>query len=581
MNDTQSMDVINQIRSKVDIVDIISEYLPLTQRGKNFFGVCPFHDDTHPSMSVSREKQIYKCFSCGASGNVFNFIMDYEHVSFREALVILANKTGIDIGNVHVKKENNKYEEFYKVYDLALKFFQNNINTAQGKQAKEYLEQRQIDESIIKEFSIGLALSSRDSLLTLLTKKKYSNELLNELGLTVNNYDNFIDRIIFPLWDVNGRVVGFSGRIYHPNSNQNKYVNTKETPIFKKGQTIYNYHRAREYARRDKSIIVMEGFMDVIRAYTIGVKNVVALMGTAMTKEQIQLIKRLSNQVILCFDGDDAGRKATLTNGELLVKAGVTKIKVIALENNEDPDTYIIKNKGEKFKTLIENAMNYSDYKINSLKIGINFNSDIEKSNYINQVIKEASTIKDEIRVEILLKNLAKEFDLSYNTLEKRLMEFKSDEEKKQEKIDIPKVEKPKHNKYEKATYEYLYYMLVNEKAIIYYDRENIFFPIEKARFLASEISYYYKKYGRITIADFYTYLQDKKDLLALLNIVLTYDKKELINQEDIEALAKVIREYNVVQEIKRLKEKMKNVIDPLEKAKIADEIRKLKIGSV
>ncbi len=581
MNDTQSMDVINQIRSKVDIVDIISEYLPLMQRGKNFFGVCPFHDDTHPSMSVSREKQIYKCFSCGASGNVFNFIMDYEHVSFREALVILANKTGIDIGNVHVKKENNKYEEFYKIYDLALKFFQNNINTAQGRQAKEYLEQRQIDESIIKEFSIGLALSSRDSLLTLLTKKKYSNKLLNELGLTVNNYDNFIDRIIFPLWDANGRVVGFSGRIYHPNSNQNKYVNTKETPIFKKGQTIYNYHRARDYARRDKSIIIMEGFMDVIRAYTIGVKNVVALMGTAMTKEQIQLIKRLSNQVILCFDGDDAGRKATLTNGELLVKAGVKKIKVIALENNEDPDTYIIKNKGEKFKALIENAMNYSDYKINSLKIGINFNSDIEKSNYINQVIKEASMIKDEIRVEILLKNLAKEFDLSYNTLEKRLMEFKSDEEKKQEKIDIPKVEKPKHNKYEKATYEYLYYMLVNEKAIIYYDQENIFFPIEKARFLASEISYYYKKYGRITIADFYTYLQDKKDLLALLNIVLTYDKKEQINQEDIEALAKVIREYNVVQEIKRLKEKMKNVIDPLEKAKIADEIRKLKIGSV
>lgn len=581
MNDTHSMDVINQIRSKVDIVDIISEYLPLTQRGKNFFGVCPFHDDTHPSMSVSLEKQIYKCFSCGASGNVFNFIMDYEHVSFREALVILANKTGIDIGNVHVKKENNKYEEFYKIYDLALKFFQNNINTAQGRQAKEYLEQRQIDESIIKEFSIGLALSSRDSLLTLLTKKKYSNTLLNELGLTVNNYDNFIDRIIFPLWDVNGRVVGFSGRIYHPNSNQNKYVNTKETPIFKKGQTIYNYHRAREYARRDKSIIIMEGFMDVIRAYTIGVKNVVALMGTAMTKEQIQLIKRLSNQVILCFDGDEAGRKATLTNGELLVKAGVTHIKVIALENDDDPDTYIIKNKGEKFKALIENAMNYSDYKINSLKRGINFNSDIEKSNYINQVIKEASMIKDEIRVEIILKNLAKEFDLSYNTLEKRLMEFKTNEESKQLVIAKPKMPKPKHNKYEKATYEYLYYMLVNEKAIIYYDKENIFFPIEKARFLASEISYYYKKYGIITIADFYTYLQDKKDLLDLLNIVLTYDKKEEVQQEDIEALAKVIREYNEVQEIKRLKEKMKDVIDPLEKAKIADEIRKLKIGSV
>lgn len=580
MNDTSSIDVINQIRNKVDIVDIISDYLPLTQRGKNFFGVCPFHDDTNPSMSVSREKQIYKCFSCGASGNVFNFLMDYEHISFREALSLLSEKTGIDIGKVQVKKEKNKYEEFYTIYDLALKYFQNNINTVQGKQAKEYLKNRKINEEVIKEFRIGLSLSIRDGLLSLLTKKKYNNKLLNDLGLTVNNYDNFIDRIIFPLWDANGRTVGFSGRIYHPSSNQNKYVNTKETPIFKKGQTIYNYHRAREYARKDKCILVMEGFMDVIRAYTIGVKNVVALMGTAMTKEQIQLIKHLSNHVILCFDGDDAGRKATLANGDLLVKAGVNNIKVIALENNDDPDTYIIKNGEDKFKALIENAINYSDYKINSLKKGINFNSDIEKSAYINNVIQEASTIKDEIRVEIILKNLAKEFDLSYNTLEKRLLEFTT-KEKKTPIVYEQKEKTKKRNKYEKATYEYLYYMLVENQAIIYYDRENIFFPIEKARYLASEISYYYKKFGRINIADFYTYLQDKKELLEILNIVLTYDVKETIKKEDITALAKVIREYNVVQKVKSLKEKMKDVIDPLEKAKIADEIRKLKIGSV
>ena len=234
MNDTNNIDLINQIRSKVDIVDIISEYIPLTQRGKNFFGVCPFHDDTNPSMSVSREKQIYKCFSCGASGNVFNFLMDYEHISFREALVLLSEKTGINIGNIKVKKENNKYEEYYKIYDLALKYFQNNINTNYGKEAREYLKNRNIDEDIIKEFSIGLALSSRDSLYQLLTKKKYNNQVLNSLGLTINNYDNFIDRIIFPLWDVSGKVVGFSGRIYSVNNKQNKYVNTKETPIFKK-----------------------------------------------------------------------------------------------------------------------------------------------------------------------------------------------------------------------------------------------------------------------------------------------------------------------------------------------------------
>ncbi len=579
MNDTNNIDLINQIRSKVDIVDIISEYIPLTQRGKNFFGVCPFHDDTNPSMSVSREKQIYKCFSCGASGNVFNFLMDYEHISFREALVLLSEKTGINIGNIKVKKENNKYEEYYKIYDLALKYFQNNINTNYGKEAREYLKNRNIDEDIIKEFSIGLALSSRDSLYQLLTKKKYNNQVLNSLGLTINNYDNFIDRIIFPLWDVSGKVVGFSGRIYSVNNKQNKYVNTKETPIFKKGQTIYNYHRAKEYARHSKSIIVMEGFMDVIRAYTIDVKNTVALMGTAMTYDQINLIKRLSNNIILCFDGDDAGKKATLTNGELLKKAGINNIKVIELNNNDDPDTYIIKNGKDKFISMIDNAINFSDFKINNLKKGVNFNSDIEKSDYINNVIKEASVISDEIRVEIILKNLAKEFDLSYNTLEKRLLEFK--EKKVEKKVVMPKKEKKKYTKYEKATYEYLYYMLIKDEAITYYNKENIFFPIERARYLASEIAFYYKKFGKINIADFYTYMQDKEDLLEVLNIALSYDFLDHVEISDIKALAKVIREYNVSKKIEELKKSMREIVDPLEKAKIADEIRKLKIGSV
>ena len=319
--------------------------------------------------------------------------------------------------------------------------------------------------------------------------------------------------------------------------------------------------------------------MDVIRAYTIDVKNTVALMGTAMTYDQINLIKRLSNNIILCFDGDDAGKKATLTNGELLKKAGINNIKVIELNNNDDPDTYIIKNGKDKFISMIDNAINFSDFKINNLKKGVNFNSDIEKSDYINNVIKEASVISDEIRVEIILKNLAKEFDLSYNTLEKRLLEFK--EKKVEKKVVMPKKEKKKYTKYEKATYEYLYYMLIKDEAITYYNKENIFFPIERARYLASEIAFYYKKFGKINIADFYTYMQDKEDLLEVLNIALSYDFLDHVEISDIKALAKVIREYNVSKKIEELKKSMREIVDPLEKAKIADEIRKLKIGSV
>ena len=573
--------VINEIRSKVDIVDVISNYIPLVQKGRNYFGICPFHDDNHPSMSVSREKQIYKCFSCGASGNVFNFLMDYEHISFVEALRMMSEKTGIKLDNIKVKKESTKYDDMYKIYDISLKYFQNNIKTKYGGEALKYLKSRGIDETIIKEFEIGLSLDNENGLVKLLTNKGIGIDKLNLLGLASNDRDVYINRIIFPLWDLNGRVVGFSGRIYD-NSNVNKYLNTKETPIFKKGNLLYNYHRARESVRKDKYVIIMEGFMDVIRAYTIGCKNVVALMGTALTHEQANLIKRLSNEIILCFDGDDAGHHATMTVGEELLKIGVSNIKVIDLDNNDDPDTYIIKNGKDKFISLIENAINFSDYKINNLKKGVNFNSVEEKTEYVNRVIQEVSLEKDDIKREIILKKLEKDCEISYNTLEKRLLEvidLKNSDDKKT--IIIEKNKPKKINKYVRAMYSFIYYMLTKYIAINIYEKENIIFADQNIRFLANEISYYYEKYGTISIADFFTYLQDKKELLDVLNLILSFEYVDDISKDDILDLVRVIREYNVAQEIKRLKGIMKEKVDPLEKAKILDQIRKLKVGSV
>ena len=221
-------DLANEIRSKVDIVDIIGERIPLVAKGKNFFGVCPFHDDTNPSMSVSREKQIYTCFSCHATGNVFTFLMNYEHIDFKEALKYLGDKVGIDTGSVKVTKKSTKYDKLYDAYKLALKYYQNNLNSTAGKLAKKYLLNRKIDESIIKEFEIGLSLESKDDLTKLLTGKDYDLATLNKIGLTSDNHDVYNERIMFPLYDVTGKVVGFSGRIYKDNGS-NKYVNTKET----------------------------------------------------------------------------------------------------------------------------------------------------------------------------------------------------------------------------------------------------------------------------------------------------------------------------------------------------------------
>ena len=266
--------VINEIRSKVDIVDIVSSYLPLTQKGKNFFGVCPFHDDTNPSMSVSREKQIYRCFSCGASGNVFNFIMDYEHVSFKEALYILSQKTGVEIKGLNIQKKSSKYDKLYEIYELAHKYYQNNMNSSYAKKAKEYLSNRQIDEKMIQEYKIGLSLDKNDHLTKLLVSKGYNLNVLNDIGLSNQDKDVYMNRIMFPLYDLNGRVVGFSGRRYD-GIKENKYVNTKGTKIFQKGETLYNYHLAREFVRSKNQVIVMEGFMAVIRSKEAGIKNII------------------------------------------------------------------------------------------------------------------------------------------------------------------------------------------------------------------------------------------------------------------------------------------------------------------
>ena len=568
-------DLASEIRNKVDIVDIIGERIPLVARGKNFFGVCPFHDDTNPSMSVSREKQIYTCFSCHATGNVFTFLMNYEHIDFKEALKYLGDKVGIDTSKVKVSKKETKYDKLYDAYNFSLKYYQNILNSNFGKTAKKYLLNRGIDDKLIKEFEIGLSSDKRDDLTKLLTSKDYDLATLNKIGLSSDNHDIYVDRIMFPLHDVNGRVVGFSGRIYK-DDNSNKYVNTKETDIFKKGEMLYHYHIAREECRIKKNIIIMEGFMDVIRASSSDIKNTVALIGTALTKEQINLIKRLSNNIYLCLDGDDPGVKATLSVGEALLENNLN-VKVISLPKGEDPDSYILKNGKDSFERLIDNALNYSDFKIQKLKETVDFRSDKETSKYINKVIEEVAKINDAIEREVILKRLAKEFDIGYNTLEMRINTFL--EKKDTKKVVKVEIKEDVKDKYIKAFEQIIYFMLNNDWVITKVESEKIIFPNTEMRKLVSEITYYYQNYGSMNIADFYTHIQDKEDIMIILNNINASNYNETTNEKELEEYFKVAKEYAKKQEIKRLTGLMKKEVDPLEQAKISEKIRKLRLG--
>ena len=570
--------VIVKIRENTDIVEYIGKYIPLTKRGKNYFGLCPFHNDNNPSLSVSREKQIYKCFVCGEAGNIFNFVMNFDNISFPEAVKKIGSEIGIhDFPNMKVHEDKNK--KLYEIYDITNKFYQNNLLSKEGLKAREYLKERKIDMEIIKEFQIGLALNERDTLTKMLVKKGYDINTLNNLGLTSGDYDTYIKRIIFPLSNQNGIVNGFSGRIYN-GEKINKYLNTKETPIFKKGENIFNYHRAKEEVRRDKFVIIMEGFMAVIRAYTIGVKNCIALMGTSLTDDQVKLIKKLTNNVYLCLDGDNAGVNATVNNGKILENNGFD-VKVIPLSDNLDPDDFILKYGSEKFYSLISSAISYNDYKLKILKRGVDFNSSDDLSNYINLVLKEISLERDEIKREIVLKNLAKETNVWYNTLEKKLNELLSNQENVSEKkILVLKKDNKKKDKYEKTMQTIIYYMLNSKEVINVVINSHTYFPVESYRILVREISYFYEKFGYINLADFASYIEENKELKQVFQEIINLDLDNDVENCVILDYLMVIKNYNIALEIKRLENLIMNEVDPIEQAKISNQIMKLKIGS-
>ena len=567
-------ELISKIKDNVDIVEFISKYIPLVKKGKNYFGLCPFHSDNNPSLSVSREKQIYKCFVCGEAGNVFNFIEKYENVSYKEAIKIVGNSVGIL--TTEIKIENNKNQVYYDMYDLANKFYQNNLFSNLGTEARDYLEKRKLDFDTIKKFKIGLSLNNNDSLYNLLLKKGYSLEQINNSGLVRDNHDIYINRINFPLNNVNGLITGFSGRIYH-GENLNKYLNTSETPIFKKGENIYNYFNAKEEVRRKKYVILMEGFMAVIRASTIGVSNCIATMGTSLTKDQIGLIKRLTNTVYLCLDGDNAGVNATINNGKLLLDNNLI-VKVIPLTDNLDPDDYIIKYGKEKFLSLIDNPMNYEDFKIRRMKLGVNFNSSEELASYVNNVLEEISLVNDEIKKEIMLKNLAKETNVWYNTLEKKLNELLSKKQISKNNLVLPV--KKKKDKYVKTLEFIIYYMLIKKEVITLVENSHVYFPIDDYRKLSLEIINYYNKYGVINISNFLDYMENVQELKPILKEIISLDLDDNVSNQTILDYLKVINDYNITLEIKRLEQMIMNEVDPIEQAKISNKIRNLKMGS-
>ena len=563
---------INAIRRKHPIKEIVERYVSLTKKGEDYWGLCPFHADNNASMSVSPRLDMFQCFACKKAGNVFNFIALMENISYGDAIRLLAKEDGYEIGR-SIQKEDPHIKD-YEIFKLAMKYYQNNIYSKLGENAILYLRDRKIDRETIQKFEIGLSISKQP--LTPFLLNKYPLDNLIDLGISnTDGKDIFNDRIMIPIHDMNGNPIGFGGRIYQT-TDSSKYINTKATELFDKGTILYNYHRAHNKLVKDESIIVMEGYFDVIRASTIGVNNCVAPMGTSLTKQHIQILKKITNHIILCFDGDEAGKQATIRAIPLLEQANMD-VKIVRLEE-KDPDEFIIKRGREAFLQKIANPLNALDFKMQVLGEDKNLNDTKEASIYIDELLQELAKEKDEILVELTLKKIANRFQMEYETLNQRFIKYQL-KQKSIQKTNNPNIKKEQKtpNKYGQATNNLLYYMIISANVMEQAESQVIMIMDNKKRRLFNEIIYYYHKYGELVVADFITYLTTKTDVIDTFWEIMNQNLKKTYSNEEIVDYIKCVNDYYKKNIIDKLKLDLKKETDPMKQANILKEIMKIR----
>ncbi len=426
-----SSELLEEIRNRCDIVDIISEYVPLKPAGKGFKALCPFHEEKTPSFMISTEKQLFHCFGCGEGGNVFNFVMKFEKVDFFEAVKMLAKKAGV-ILPADEKKENLLYrqkERMYKLNSLAANYFRECLFRApRGKKIINYLKKRGINDKTVEKYRLGYAPDKWDVLTNFLKKKGYSYEELIKAGLIKKSkiegkyIDYFRDRIIFPIFNVQGKIIGFGGRVL--DDSMPKYINSPETLIYNKGSNLYSLNFAKEDIRKKNRVIVVEGYTDILIVQQYGFNNGVASLGTALTTKQIELIKRFTDTVLIAYDADSAGNMATLRSLDLLIKAGL-EIKVIALPQGNDPADFLIKKGNKAFQSLIDSSLSLMNYKLKLLYAKYSINTIEGKVKIIKEILPTLNVIDNEVELRAQIKKISEELKLSEEAILIELKKYK------------------------------------------------------------------------------------------------------------------------------------------------------------
>lgn len=478
-----SEELIEEIRSSNDIVDVISKYVTLKRSGRNFFGLCPFHKEKSPSFAVSPDKQIFHCFGCGAGGNVIHFISKIEGLDFKDTLELLANRVNIELptlDNLEDDKTARLKSKVYEINKIAAEFYHENLYKPTSKIAQEYIKKRKLDNRTLKAFLIGYA-GNFNELYLLLKQKGYTEEemLASSLVKRTENggyMDSFRKRLMFPIQDVRERVIAFGGRVL--DDSKPKYINSPENIVYSKGRNLFGLNVAKKHDT--KKIVIVEGYMDAISLYQRGITNVVASLGTAMTEAQGRLLRRYSEQVILGYDADGAGQAAILRGMEILQNLGCD-IRVLQIEGAKDPDEYVLKYGPERFQKCVDNAISLVEFKVKVLLKELNIENTNDKIKFLNEIAKILAKVTNQMEREIYVDKIAKEYKISKEAIYaevNKLMYKDNQGSKKLEKRVVTMVPKEeKENSVSEAVLKrenLVIYLLINEYSKCYEKIKNL-----------------------------------------------------------------------------------------------------------
>ncbi|WP_321384103.1 DNA primase [uncultured Enterococcus sp.] len=589
-------EVIDEVRERTNIVEIVGQYVQLKKSGKNYMGLCPFHEERSPSFSVAEDKQIFHCFGCGKGGSVFNFVQEIDGISFPEAVQKIAEMEQIPLQinlSDHIEK-NAPSTEQHKLLELHKKaaelYHHVLLNTQIGEPALNYLLERGLTKELIEEFQIGFAPQKRDFLSQVFLNEKVDAKLFQESGLFIQRdsgefLDRFYQRIMFPIWDAKGKIIAFSGRLLKTEDfsgdDMPKYLNSPETQLFNKRDTLFNFNRARKEIRKEDTVFLFEGFMDVIAAWEAGIKSGVASMGTSLTNEQIRQLERAAGELVICYDGDNAGIEATNRAISLLTEHSRFRLSIVNIPEKLDPDDYLRKYGSESFRELaLHGRETVFAFKMRYHKLSRNMNNEKEQLDYVNTMLQELSQVDSPLEKDRYLTLLAEEFHLSSQSLEEQLRMIEAEQRQvtrenrhyqnqqpqqqqlpdfpppfEEEAPDVSYQNKEHFSKVEKAE-RMLLYRLMNEGSVRAMVQQRAFsFAHTRYQELYLMIDSFLSIYPEFALAQFLEFLQDnelkkltvdisyqemseessERELVDLLNVIDHSDIEEQIQQKNIE----------------------------------------------